>query len=84
MRLELHKLFVKQLKFGDKTGFSGGTLTVNKKELLDLIAEDPLLGKNLDVDLAMPGESVRIMPVAERSEERRVGKECRSRWSPYH
>ena len=23
-------------------------------------------------------------PVAQRSEERRVGKECRSRWSPYH
>ena len=23
-------------------------------------------------------------PMAERSEERRVGKECRSRWSPYH
>src|SRR3712207_1970478 len=23
-------------------------------------------------------------PVAVRSEERRVGKECRSRWSPYH
>ena len=23
-------------------------------------------------------------PVSERSEERRVGKECRSRWSPYH
>ena len=22
--------------------------------------------------------------VQERSEERRVGKECRSRWSPYH
>ena len=22
--------------------------------------------------------------VANRSEERRVGKECRSRWSPYH
>src|SRR2546422_8495639 len=22
--------------------------------------------------------------VARRSEERRVGKECRSRWSPYH
>ena len=22
--------------------------------------------------------------VAMRSEERRVGKECRSRWSPYH
>ena len=24
------------------------------------------------------------MEAAERSEERRVGKECRSRWSPYH
>ena len=24
-----------------------------------------------------------VVPVA-RSEERRVGKECRSRWSPYH
>ena len=23
-------------------------------------------------------------PVTTRSEERRVGKECRSRWSPYH
>ena len=23
-------------------------------------------------------------PVRGRSEERRVGKECRSRWSPYH
>ena len=26
----------------------------------------------------------RIQPRAQRSEERRVGKECRSRWSPYH
>ena len=25
-----------------------------------------------------------IVQQAERSEERRVGKECRSRWSPYH
>ena len=23
-------------------------------------------------------------PLGSRSEERRVGKECRSRWSPYH
>ena len=23
-------------------------------------------------------------PTMRRSEERRVGKECRSRWSPYH
>ena len=25
-----------------------------------------------------------IRDVYDRSEERRVGKECRSRWSPYH
>ena len=24
------------------------------------------------------------LAILERSEERRVGKECRSRWSPYH
>src|SRR3989454_12853697 len=27
---------------------------------------------------------LRDITVPERSEERRVGKECRSRWSPYH
>jgi len=26
----------------------------------------------------------RLRKAPERSEERRVGKECRSRWSPYH
>ena len=26
----------------------------------------------------------RFVPLHGRSEERRVGKECRSRWSPYH
>ena len=25
-----------------------------------------------------------LVDVKNRSEERRVGKECRSRWSPYH
>ena len=29
-------------------------------------------------------EQLSLRTVAERSEERRVGKECRSRWSPYH
>ena len=31
----------------------------------------------------VPG-NVRNGIVLNRSEERRVGKECRSRWSPYH
>ena len=40
---------------------------------------------NFSFDLIVPDDG---RPVAERiiarSEERRVGKECRSRWSPYH
>ena len=29
-------------------------------------------------------DDIYSMTPEERSEERRVGKECRSRWSPYH
>ena len=31
-----------------------------------------------------PTEELEVAGVTSRSEERRVGKECRSRWSPYH
>src|SRR5947209_18254079 len=32
-----------------------------------------------------PATSCKVLPITgQRSEERRVGKECRSRWSPYH
>ena len=30
------------------------------------------------------GKTTLARVIANRSEERRVGKECRSRWSPYH
>src|SRR2546422_6731729 len=29
-------------------------------------------------------DGLTLVAVVKRSEERRVGKECRSRWSPYH
>ena len=29
-------------------------------------------------------EALNVEEALSRSEERRVGKECRSRWSPYH
>ena len=38
------------------------------------------MGKILAYSGLMEGKEVSWM----RSEERRVGKECRSRWSPYH
>src|SRR2546425_13330443 len=31
-----------------------------------------------------PSATATSGPAQQRSEERRVGKECRSRWSPYH
>jgi len=34
--------------------------------------------------LAVRGFSEVVAHLPARSEERRVGKECRSRWSPYH
>ena len=49
-------------------------------ELLDLaLFHDKL--RDGWVETAIPdGEEISV----HRSEERRVGKECRSRWSPYH
>ena len=41
------------------------------------------IGKACALKLAQAGYDV-IINYAGRSEERRVGKECRSRWSPYH
>ena len=41
--------------------------------------------KNNTQKRAMPEDgSLNFPSVGMRSEERRVGKECRSRWSPYH
>ena len=33
---------------------------------------------------ALLGAGLALTAPTTRSEERRVGKECRSRWSPYH
>ena len=48
-------------------------------ELLDIVDENGIpTGKTIERKIAH-SEGIR-----HRSEERRVGKECRSRWSPYH
>ena len=43
----------------------------------------PLRRKIKTLKMARDGEKA-VGQYLERSEERRVGKECRSRWSPYH
>ena len=56
--------------------FSGSTIVGNVETSRLRIADDV----NFQGQVKMLDE----VPDAERSEERRVGKECRSRWSPYH
>ena len=41
-------------------------------------------GEALEAELILHLECYVLRLMQERSEERRVGKECRSRWSPYH
>src|SRR5256885_5256184 len=46
--------------------------------------QDRVVGRQVRAGLHRLGDDLgRLLSVA-RSEERRVGKECRSRWSPYH
>src|SRR4030042_342533 len=56
---------------GDVTATSDLTLTVKGNSANHLTVPAPVTQKATTL-------------FAARSEERRVGKECRSRWSPYH
>src|SRR2546430_11435366 len=49
----------------------------------DLRSDGRLAGAHEAHEREMAAEGV-YRHVIRRSEERRVGKECRSRWSPYH
>ena len=40
--------------------------------------------ENLFLHFRTPERAFAYQHMGKRSEERRVGKECRSRWSPYH
>ena len=69
MRLELGNIFIKDIVFGDETKVNEGVLTVNKQELIDLVLEDEHLA-SCDIDIARPGESVRVTPVKDVVEPR--------------
>jgi len=49
-----------------------------------LISMLSILGVTLLYPIALTAWGGFTSADADRSEERRVGKECRSRWSPYH
>ena len=54
----------------------------SQEELLQALGKEgfELTQATLSRDL----KQLKVAKAANRSEERRVGKECRSRWSPYH
>ena len=48
------------------------------------IPDEQIVAKINTARMISPTQRQVDIPIENRSEERRVGKECRSRWSPYH
>lgn len=69
MRLEIGKIFIKDIQFADVTKIENGVLFVNKEEMIKEIWDDEHIA-SVDLDIARPGESVRITPVKDVIEPR--------------
>lgn len=69
MRLELGKILIKDIQFGEMTQVKDHTLFINKEEMLQTIGGDEHI-KSIELDLVRPGESVRIIPVKDVIEPR--------------
>ena len=64
-----------------KAVLSGSAIPSFQEPMVSNVAEEPSYSLQTEEDEEDPNTVRQIMS---RSEERRVGKECRSRWSPYH
>ncbi|MBI4320645.1 MAG: hypothetical protein HY675_19310 [Chloroflexi bacterium] len=69
MKLELATFPTKDVRFGDRTGYDGGVLELNKTELLGLVLQDNRIA-SADLHLAFPGEQTRIVNVRDAVEPR--------------
>lgn len=69
LRLEIGKIFIKDLQFGPETKVENGVLYVNKEELLKEVSGDERI-ESINFDIARPGEEVRIIPVKDVVEPR--------------
>lgn len=69
MEFKVGNIFINDLKFGSSTEVKDKTLFVNKDELKSYLLEDEHLA-SVTIDIARPGESVRIMPVKDVIEPR--------------
>ena len=68
MRLELHRVKVRDIQWGEATEVRQGTLYVNREEALKAVEDSRL--PLMELDIARPGESVRIIPVKDCIEPR--------------
>ncbi len=57
---------------------------IGNKRLIDWTIENVKKSRYVDKIVIATTDDEENRPFVDRSEERRVGKECRSRWSPYH
>lgn len=62
MRLELGNIDIKEIRFADKSEIKDGVLYVNQEEVIAQVLEDDLI-RDAHLEIAVPGESVRITPV---------------------
>lgn len=69
VRLELGRILIKDVQFGEKTEVRDGRLFINKEELEELLLEDPNIAA-VAVELAKPGDDVRIISVKDVIEPR--------------
>ena len=69
LRLELGKIYIKDVQFGESTKVENGVLYVNKEELINEVGGDERLA-SIDFDIAKPGEETRIIPVKDVIEPR--------------
>ncbi len=69
MRLELGKINIKDVVLGSEMKVSSGVLTVDVNQLEALVLEDDRIQK-VTIELAKPGDSIRITPVKDVIEPR--------------
>src|SRR5262245_269628 len=69
MRLELGSFPVTHVRFGQVTRWKDGALTIDRDAVLAAVRDDALVA-SASLEIARPGESVRIWPVRDVGEPR--------------
>lgn len=69
MQLKIGEILIKDLQFSEKTFIENNVLFVNPEDIRKIVLEDEKIA-DVKVDIAKPGESVRITPVKDVIEPR--------------